>query len=370
MAHDTLFVGLDVHKDSITAACVGTDPAALPVDLGTCGTQQYAIDRLIKKLSGRGQLRFVYEAGPCGFWPQRYLRSVAQECLVAAPSLIARRPGVRIKTDRLDARNLALALRAGTLTSVHVPSPEEETFRDVVRAWQQSKRDITAAKQRLKAFLLRNDIRYEGRASWSAAHRRWLSRLVLPSSAQQIVFQELFDAVLERERRRERLEQQLDALAPSWSGYPIASALLAFRGIQKTVAYTVVAETASFARFPHPSRFMAWLGFVPSEHSSGASRHQGPITRSGNRWARTLLVEAAWAYRYSPKVSPIIEQRAQHLDPQIRAIAWKAQLRLSHKYRRLVTRGKHRNTAVTAVARELAGFIWDAARFIERAQHG
>jgi transposase len=115
---------------------------------------------------------------------------------------------------------------------------------------------------------------------------------------------------------------------------------------------------------------MAWLGFVPSEHSSGASRHQGSITRSGNRWARTLLVEAAWAYRYSPKVSPIIERRAQHLDPQIRAIAWKAQLRLSHKYRRLVARGKHRNTAVTAVARELAGFIWDAARFIERAQHG
>jgi transposase len=303
MAHDTLFVGLDVHKDSITAACVGTDPAALPVDLGTCGTQQYAIDRLIKKLSGRGQLRFVYEAGPCGFWLQRYLRSVGQECLVAAPSLIPRRPGVRIKTDRLDARNLALTLRAGTLTSVHVPSPEEEAFRDVVRAWQQSKRDITAAKQRLKAFLLRNDIRYEGRASWSAAHRRWLSRLLLPSSAQQIVFQELIDAVLERERRRERLEQQLDALAPSWSGYPIASALLAFRGIQKTVAYTVVAETASFSRFPHPSRFMAWLGFVPSEHASGASRHQGPITRSGNRWARTLLVEAAWAYRYSPKVS-------------------------------------------------------------------
>jgi transposase len=370
MAHDTLFVGLDVHKDSITAACVRTDPAALPVDLGTCGTQQYAIDKLIKKLSGRGHLRFVYEAGPCGFWLQRYLRSVGQECLVAAPSLIPRRPGVHIKTDRLDARNLALALRAGTLTAVHVPTPDEEAFRDVVRAWQQSKRDITAAKQRLKAFLLRNDIRYEGRASWSAAHRRWLSRLVLPSSTQQIVFQELLDAVLERERRRERLEQQLDALAPSWSGYPIAAALLAFRGIQKTVAYTVVAETASFSRFPHPSRFMAWLGFVPSEHSSGASRHQGPITRSGNRWARTLLVEAAWAYRYSPKVSPIIERRAQLLDPQIRAIAWKAQLRLSHKYRRLVARGKHRNTAVTAVARELAGFIWDAARLIERAQHG
>jgi len=369
MTNDTtVFVGLDVHKDSITAACVGSDPADSPVDLGTRGTQQYSIDRLIRKLSGRGPLRFVYEAGPCGFWLQRYLRSVGQECLVAAPSLIPRRPGVRIKTDRLDARNLALALRAGTLTAVHIPAPEEEAFRDVVRAWQQCKRDVTSAKQRLKAFLLRNDIRYQGRATWSAAHRRWLARLVLPSPAQQIVFQELLDAVLERERRRDRLEQQLDTLAPAWPGYPLATALLAFRGIQKTVAYTVVAETASFTRFAHPSRYMAWLGFVPSEHSSGTSRRQGPITRSGNRWARTLLVEAAWAYRYTPKVSPIIEQRAQHIDPDLRALAWKAQLRLCHKYRRLIARGKHANVAVTAVARELAGFIWDAARLVDSSQ--
>ena len=367
MTHDTtVFVGLDVHKDSISAACVDSDPAAPPIDLGTLGTQQYAIDRLIKKLSGHGSLRFVYEAGPCGFWLQRYLRSVGQECVVAAPSLIPRRPGVRIKTDRLDARNLALALRAGTLTGVHIPKPEEEAFRDVVRAWQQCKRDVTAAKQRLKSFLLRNDLRYEGRASWSAAHRRWLARLVLPSPVQQIVFQELVDAVLERERRHDRLEAQLDALAPTWPGYRLACALLAFRGIQKTVAYTVVAETASFARFSHPSRYMAWLGLVPSEHSSGASRRPGPITRSGNRWARSLLVEAAWAYRYTPKVSPIIERRAQSVDPNIRALAWKAQLRLAHKYRRLIARGKHANLAVTAVARELAGFIWDAARLIEQ----
>jgi transposase len=367
MTNDTtVFIGLDVHKDSIAVACVGSDSADAPVDVGTIGTQRYALDRLIKKLSGRGPLRFVYEAGPCGFWLQRYLRSVGQDCVVAAPSLIPRRPGVRIKTDRLDARNLALALRAGTLTAVHIPAPEEEAFRDVVRAWQQCKRDVTAAKQRLKAFLLRNDIRYEGRATWSAAHRRWLARLVLHSPAQQIVFQELVDAVLERERRRDRLEVELDALAPTWAGFPVAQALLAFRGIQKTVAYTVVAETGSFARFSHPGRYMAWLGLVPSEHSSGNSRHQGPITRSGNRWARTLLVEAAWAYRYTPKVSPIIEQRAQHLDPKIRALAWKAQLRLTHKYRRLIARGKHANLVVTAVARELAGFIWDVARLIEQ----
>jgi transposase len=366
MANDTtVFVGLDVHKDSITAACVGSHPAEQPLDLGTLGTQQYAIDRLIKKLAGRGPLRFVYEAGPCGFWLQRYLHGKGQDCVVAAPSLIPKRPGERIKTDRRDARNLALSLRAGTLTAVHVPTPEQEAFRDVVRAWQQSKRDITSAKQRLKSFLLRNDIRYAGRATWNAAHRRWLSELVLQSAPQQIVFQELVDAINERERRRERLERELETLAPNWAGYPLAQALLAFRGIQKTVAYTVVAETGSFARFSHPNRFMAWLGLVPSEHSSGTTRRQGPITRCGNRWARTLLVEAAWSYRYTPKVSAVIERRAQTIDPQIRALAWKAQLRLTRKFRRLAARGKHSNLVVTAVARELSGFIWDAARLIE-----
>jgi len=360
----TVFVGLDVHKDSITAACIGARPSDHLIELGTVGTQQYAIDRLIKKLSGRGRLQFVYEAGPCGFWLERYLRDRGEECLVAAPSLIPKRPGERVKTDRRDARNLALALRAGTLTAVHIPTPEQEAFRDVVRAWQQSKRDITAAKQRLKSFLLRNDIRYTGRATWNAAHRRWLSELVLPRAPQQIVFQELVDAINERERRRDRLEHELDALAPSWAGYRLAQALLAFRGIRKTVAYTLIAEVATLARFSHPNRFMAWLGLVPSEHSS--TRRQGAITRSGNRWARTLLIEAAWSYRYSPKVSGVIERRAQDIDPAIRDLAWKAQLRLTHKYRRLIAHGKHKNVAVTAVARELAGFLWDAARIVER----
>jgi transposase len=361
----TTFVGLDVHKDSITVACVGaatTDPV---IDVGTIGTQQYAIDRLIRKLSRQRPLQFVYEAGPCGFWLQRYLNSKQQACVVVAPSLIPKRPGDRIKTDRRDARNLALALRAGTLTPVHIPTPDQEAFRDVVRAWQQAKRDITAARQRLKAFLLRNDIRYTGQANWSAAHRRWLAELVLPSSAQQIVCQELIDAVSERERRRDRIEAQLDRLAPDWDGYPLAQALQAFRGIQKTVAYTVIAEAGDLSRFAHPRHFMAWLGLVPGEHSSGATRRQGPITRCGNRWARTLLVEAAWAYRYTPKVSAIIERRAQSIDPQIRELAWKAQLRLTARYRRLSARGKHHNVVITAIARELGAFIWAAARLVK-----
>ena len=366
MSHDTTtFVGLDVHKDTIAVACIGTDPDESVVDVGTIGTQQYAIDRLLKKLSGRGRLRLVYEAGPCGFWLERYLREKGYAYGVAAPSLIPQRPGDRVKTDRRDARKLALALRAGTLTLVHIPTPGEEQFRDVVRAWQQAKRDVTGARQRLKSFLLRHDIRYTGRANWSAAHRRWLADLSLASPARRIVFEELIGAITERERRRDRLEHQLDALAPTWSGYALAQALLAFRGIQKTVAWTVVAEAGDLARFALPTQFMAWLGLVPSEHSSGATRRQGPITRCGNRWARTLLVEAAWSYRYSPQVSRIIEARAGQIDPAIRAIAWKAQLRLHHVFKKLTARGKHKNVAVTAVARELAAFLWAASREIE-----
>jgi len=362
----TVYVGLDVHKDSIAVARVGSMPGDSVVDVGTIGTQQYALDRLIARLSGRGPLVFVYEAGPCGFWLHRYLTDKGQRCVVAAPSLIPRRPGDRIKTDRRDARNLALGLRAGTLTAVHIPSPDQEAFRDVVRAWQQAKRDITKARQRLKSFLLRNDVRYSGRASWSEAHRRWLARLVLPSAAQQVVLQELIDTITEREARRHRLEEQLEQLSPDWSGQPLAAALLAFRGIQRTVAYTLVAEAGDLARFPHPRRFMAWLGLVPGEHSSGDKRRQAGITKTGNRWARTLLIEAAWAYRHAPKVSPIIERRAQDIDPAVRALAWKAQLRLTHKYRRMSARGKPRNVIVTAVARELAGFLWDAARVVAR----
>lgn len=362
----TVYVGLDVHKDSIAVARVGSATADPVVDVGTVGTQQYAIDRLIAKLSGHGPLVFVYEAGPCGFWLHRYLTAKGQRCVVAAPSLIPRRPGDRIKTDRRDARNLALGLRAGTLTAVHIPTSDQEAFRDVVRAWQQAKRDITKAKQRLKSFLLRNDVRYTGRATWTEAHRRWLARLVLPSAAQQVVLQELIDTIAEREARVQRLERQLEQLAPTWSGQMLADALLAFRGIQRTVAYTMVAEAGDLARFPHPRRFMAWLGLVPGEHSSGGTRRQTGITKTGNRWARTLLVEAAWAYRHTPKVSPIIERRAQDIDPAIRALAWKAQLRLTHKYRRMSARGKPRNVVVTAVARELAGFLWDAARLVAK----
>ncbi len=208
MNDTTVYAGLDVHDDTITTAWVDHEPEAPVVDFGTIGTQQYAIDRMLKKPPGRPKL--VYEAGPCGFSLYRNLTAKGLDCVMTAPSLIPKKPGVRIKTDRRDARNLALGLKNGGLILIHVPTPEQEQFRDVVRAWQQAKRDVTASRQRLKAFLLRHDIRYTGRAGWSAAHRRRLSEIVLPTTAQEIEFQEFVDTMYERERRRDRLERQLD----------------------------------------------------------------------------------------------------------------------------------------------------------------
>jgi transposase len=358
----TQYVGLDVHKDSITAAMVSGAPGAEVIDLGCIATQHHALDRLLRSLQGRGPLKVVYEAGPCGFWLERFLRSRGIDCQVVAPSLIPKRPGVRIKSDRRDARGLALALRAGTLTAVHIPTPEQEAFRDLVRAMAQSTRDITKAKQRLKGFLLRNDIRYTGKATWNAAHRRWLSQLVLPEPLQQLVFQELVDTITEREARRARLEAALEERAPQWSGHDLAHALTAFRGVQDRVACTVVAEVGDLRRFAEPRGLMAWIGLVPSAYNSGPTRRHGPITKSGNKFVRTALIEAAWAYRHPAKVSAIIERRAGDIDPAIRAIAWKAQLRLCRKFRRMRARGKHQNVVVTAIARELAAFLWAAAR--------
>lgn len=364
MSNDTtVFVGLDVHKDSIVVAFVCQDYAASVQEYGTIGTQQYAIRKMVTQLQGRGsRLVFAYEAGPCGFWLHRLLTGWGYCCVVVAPSLVPKLGGDRIKTDRRDARKLAVCLKAGTLTAVHIPTPQEEAFRDVVRAWHQAKWDVTKAKQRLQHFLLRNDIRYAGAKAWSQAHRRWLSDLVLPSPPQQIVFQELVMAVDERERRRDRLEAQLDRLAPEWPGYGLATALQAFRGIQKTVAYTVVAEVGDFSRFDRASRLMGWMGLVPGEHSSGSKRRQSAITRAGNRWARTMLIEAAWAYRHPAKVSRIIQKRQEAVPPAIVDVAWRAQLRLHAKYLRLMRRGVSKNKVVTAVARELAGFLWDASQ--------
>lgn len=364
MAHASiLFIGLDVHKDSIAVASVGAEREAEVISLGTIGTRQGDIDKLVRKLQAKGgTLHFVYEAGPCGYWLYRYLTKQQLTCWVVAPSCIPKKASDRVKTDRRDAMQLARLLRSGDLTPVYIPSIEDEAIRDVVRAREDVQKDLKAAKVRLKAFLLRHDIRYTGRANWTAAHLRWLANVVCPTPAQQIVFQEYVRAVSEQTDRLQRLEGELHALVPTWRWAPVVDAIQALRGIQFIAAVTLIAELGDLNRFESPRQLMSYLGLIPSEHTSGERRRQGGITKTGNSHARRVLVEGAWAYRYPAKVSRHLQLRLETVPKAIQEISWKAQVRLCKRYRRLVARGKHVNQVVVAIAREMAAFVWAVAR--------
>jgi transposase len=359
----TLFIGMDVHKDSIAVAYVAQDHGAEVTYLGTIGTRQCDIDQLIRKMQSKAKhLIFVYEAGPCGYWLSRYLTKKGYDCWVVAPSLIPKKPGDRVKTDRRDAVQLARLARSGDLTVVYVPTVEDEAIRDLTRAREDTIGDLKAAKFRLKAFLLRHDIRYTGRATWNPAHLRWLSEVVCPTPAQHIVFQEYVRAVNEHTERLQRLDQELQEQVKSWRLHPVVEALQALRGVQFTVAVTTVAELGDLTRFDNPRELMKFLGLIPSEYSTGERRRQGSITKAGNTHARRALVEGAWAYRYPAKVSRHLQLRLEKLPKPIQDISWKAQARLCKRYRRLIARGKHANQVVVAIARELVGFMWAIAK--------
>ena len=359
----TLFVGLDVHKDSISVALVPDDRRAEVTYVGRIGTRPADVDRLIRRLEDKAERVVVaYEAGPCGYGLYRHLTRRGITCLVVAPSLIPRKPGDRVKTDRRDAVTLARLLRSGDLESVYVPSVEDEALRDLCRAREAAVATLKAAKFRLKSFLLRLGLHYTGRADWTDAHRRYLAKVVCPTPAQQIVFQESLRAVDEQVERLKRLEAELQDLVPAWRLAPVVRALLALRGVQNTVAVTMVSEIGDLTRFDNPRQLAGFLGLVPSEDSTGDSRRQGPITKAGNGHARRALVEGAWAYQYPAKVSPAIQKRLEGLPKPIQDIAWKAQVRLCKRFRRLIARGKHPNVVVTAIARELAAFMWAIAK--------
>lgn len=359
----TLFVGLDVHKETIAVAYVGEEREAEVLSLGTIGTRQKDIETLLRKLQSKGKtLHFVYEAGPCGYWLYRYLTKKDLTCWVVAPSQIPKKAGDRVKTDRRDAVQLARLLRSGDLSPVYIPSVEDEAIRDVVRAREDVLKDLKAAKVRLKAFLLRQDIRYEGRANWTAAHLRWLADVVCPTPAQQIVFQEYVRAVSEQTERLQRLEVELQPLVQTWRWAPVVEAIQALRGVQFLAAVTLIAELGDLTRFATPRQLMSYLGLVPSEHSSGERRRQGSITKTGNSHARRVLVEGAWAYRYPAKVSRHLQLRLEKVPKAIQDISWKAQVRLCKRYRRLVARGKQVNQVVVAIAREMAAFVWAIAQ--------
>jgi transposase len=365
----TLYVGLDVHKESIAVAYAPEERGAEVVFLGTIGTRQRDIDKLVRQLSSKAkQLVFVYEAGPCGYWLYRYLTKKKLRCWVVAPSLVPKKAGDRVKTDRRDATQLARLMRSGDLTPVYVPEVEDEAIRDLSRAREDAIRDLKAAKSRLQAFLLRQDIRYEGRAPWGPAHLRWLAEVVCPTPAQQIVFQEYVRAVSEQQDRLQRLEAELREQVQAWRLYPVVHALQALRGVQFTVAVILIAELGDLTHFDNPRQLMSYLGLTPSEYSSGERRRQGTITKAGNTFARRALIEGAWSYRYPAKVSRHLQLRLEELPKAIQDISWKAQVRLCKRFRQLTARGKHANQVVVAVAREMAAFVWAIAREVQIAR--
>lgn len=356
-------VGLDVHKETIAVAVArpGREP---PRDMGEIANRPAAVAKLARALceSHGGELPlFSYEAGPCGYGLYRQLRGLGFDCEVVAPSRIPKAPGERIKTDRRDAVKLARLSRSGELTPVWVPDEEQEAMRDLVRARSDFKRAELKVRQQLGAFLLRRGHRWS-RGRWTKAHYAWLDGLRFERAWEEWAFREYLEAARAASERVAALTKLLHDALPSWPLAPVARSLAALRGVDTLTATTLLAELGDVSRFDSPRQLMAYLGLVPSEHSSGGRRRQGGITRTGNGHARRALVESAWSYRFPARRTAHLERKAAAASDEAKAIAWKAQRRLCGRYRRLIESGKNSKQANVAVARELSGFVWDIVR--------
>lgn len=359
------YVGLDVHKKTIVVAFADEDGSEVRL-YGLIDSNLASLDKVVRKLVSRGyEPRFVYEAGPCGYVIYRHLKEQNIKCIVAAPSLIPKKSGDRIKNDRRDAKNLARLYRAGDLTAVNVPDSEDEAMRDLTRAREDSKAAERKARQQLNAFLLRHGFIYGGKSNWSLAHWRWISDIKMEHEAQQFTLQEYVDTVRSCSERVERITGKIRLLVGRWRFGPVVEALQALRGVSLVVAATVVAEIGDLSRFDNPRQLMAFLGLIPSEHSTGDKIRRGRITKTGNGHARRMLVEAAWAYRLPARVSRRLRDRQQKLPEKIWKIAWKAQVRLCARYRQLFARGKPTQVTTIAIARELSAFMWAIFRTVE-----
>jgi transposase len=367
MDERTRFLGLDAHKATIAVAVA--EETGAPEVHGTIPNDPSSVRALVRRL-GRPGVRLVaaYEAGPTGYALHRTLTALGVESVVVAPSLVPVRPGDRVKTDRRDAAKLARLLRSGDLTAVWVPDPAHEALRNLVRARADAKADELRAKHRLSKFLLRQGVQpAAGVRNWSLGHQRWLSGLRFDHEADQVVFDDYRAVVRAAGERVRRLEAALRSCAASSRHVPLIAALQAFRGIGFLTAITIVAEAGDLRRFASAPQFMAYAGLVPTEHSSGASRHRGHITKTGNALLRHVLGEAAHHARRSPAVHRALQQRQDGVPRHLVDLAWRAQLRLHHRYRHLSGRiGTQK--ALTAVARELAAFVWAMGRELEEAK--
>jgi transposase len=359
------YIGLDVHKERNEVAIADGHSGEVRL-YGSISNDLHALEKLVYKLRGENVvLHFVYEAGPCGFVISRRLAQLGEECTVIAPSLIPKKSGDRVKTDRRDAVALARLHRAGELTGVHVPDERDEAIRDLVRARTDAVTDLRDNRHRLQAFLLRHGYKYTGKSHWIEAHLRYLRELVLAHPAHKVVLEEYLMAITQASERIQRLEQHIATQAAQWRMKPVVEALMGLRGIQLLTAVALIAELGDLSRFAHPRQLMAYLGLVSREYSSGSKRRQGSITKAGNGHARWFVIEAAQHYRLAPKVSKELSPRLEKLPQRLKEISWKAQVRLHKKYWALLLRGKTVQKVQVAVARELVGFVWAMAREVK-----
>ncbi len=361
--HSVAYIALDTSKLSNAVALAEGGRDGEIRYLGEIENTASATTKLVRKLSRKyGKLTFCYEAGPTGYGLYRQLTSLGHECVVAAPSLIPRKPGDRVKTNRLDALSLARQLRAGDLSAVWVPDDRHEAVRDLTRARQAASEDLRRKRQQVSALLLRLGRVYPGKTSWGKAHARWLASQKLDHLEQRIALEEQLVAIRQAGERIGRLEQAITEAVPKWSLAGLVTALMALRGIDFIAATTLLAEIGDLARFRTPRELMGYLGLVPSERSTGERVWRGGITKTGNRRARRILVESAWSYRHPPRIGKAKLAKFEAAPPAVRDIAWTAQSRLSARYRALTRAGKLDVVAIAAVARELAAFVWAVAR--------
>jgi transposase len=353
------FIGFDSAKEKHAVAVAEDGRDGEVRYFGEIENSADAVNKFVTKLSRRyDQLHFCYEAGPTGYGLHRQLTGLGHVCDVVAPALIPKRAGDRVKTNRRDAVTLVKLLRAGELRPIWVPDTIHEAVRDLTRARETAMLDRKVKRQQLLSFLLRHDRHFPVGKHWTKMHARWLTAQKFVHPAHQIVFQDQIEAINTAQNRLAALEQQLRDIVPTWTMAPVVEAYQALRGVSFLVATTFVAEVGDVRRFSAPQQLMAFLGLVPSERSTGDTVRRGSITKTGNTRARRVLVEGAWTYRFPARVTQTLQDRAKGLPEPVRTIAWKAQVRLCARYRRLVTNGKKPVVVTTAIARELAAFLW------------
>jgi len=362
------YIGLDVHKETVFAAIAEGSKEPRPV--GQIPNSPKAIFKLMRRLGPFRCLKVCYEAGPCGYVIYRQLSQLGIECVVVAPSMTPVKPGARIKNDRRDAVKLARLFRSNDLTPIWVPDETHEALRDLSRAVEAAQADLVRARNRIRKLLLRQGIRKpEGMSPWTKSYLRWLHALRLPRSGQQVVLRELMLTMLQAQERRQRLEAELQQAAELNPLAALMQAWQCLRGIKASSAIRLAAELGDIRRFSHPCQLMGYVGLVPSESLSGSREKRGWVTKAGNAHVRHVMVQAAWHSRHPPSLSAALRRRQRGQPESVKAIAWKAQVRLHRRFRRLVGRGKPRQKAAVAVAREMLGFVWAIAQEIPLEDH-